>query len=85
MNYIIVELQTNNNVTAVVTPVTYATRDEAESAFHLKLSSAYSSTVQEHAVSMIASDGRVVRSECHHYTAPAPAPEPEPESEPEGI
>ena len=40
MNYIIIELQTNNNSTAVVTPATYDNTISAEAAFLTKCAAA---------------------------------------------
>jgi len=68
MTYVIVELQTTSGTTAVVTPATYTDRNAAESAYHTALAAAAISAVEEHAVAMLAQDGRIVRSECYkHY------------------
>jgi len=34
MNYIVIELQTNGGITAVVPPMVYTNKQEAESKFH---------------------------------------------------
>jgi len=40
MTYIILETQTNNGTTAIVPPVTFTDRNEAESRYHSVLASA---------------------------------------------
>lgn len=76
MNYIILETQTNNGVTAIVTPTAYSDRNEAESIYHQKASAAATSNVEIHTVAFLTEDGRLVRqSECYRHTAPQPGPE----------
>lgn len=71
MTYIVMELQTNNGVTSIVTPSSYTDRNQAESQFHSILATAAVSSVEEHAVVMLTNDGRIVRNECYkHYTEP---------------
>ena len=79
MTYIVMEMQTNNGVTAIVPPVAFTNRNEAESRFHSILASAAISNVEEHAVAMLTGDGRLVRpSEVYrHPVAPAEPEEPE--------
>lgn len=79
MTYIVIEMQTNGGVTAIVPPVSFTDRNEAESRFHSMLASAAISSVEEHAVVMITNDGRVVRNEVYRH--PVTPVEPEPESE----
>ena len=81
MTYIVIETQTNDGVTAIVPPLAYTDRNEAESKFHAILTVAATSSVEEHAAMLLTSDGRMVRNECYRHAAPEP--EPEPESEPE--
>lgn len=80
MTYIVLEIQTNGGVTAIVPPLSYTDRNAAESKFHTVLATAAVSTVEEHAAVLLTSDGRVVRNECYrHVTQPEPEVEPEPE------
>ena len=73
MNYIVMETQTTGGTTAIVTPVIFNDRDQAESKYHLILTSAAVSQIEEHTAMILTQDGRVVRSECYrHYTEPEP-------------
>ena len=82
MTYIVLEIQTNDGVTAIVPPFAYTDRNAAESKFHTVLAAAAVSAVEEHAAVLLTSDGRVVRNECYrHVTQPEPEVEPEPEPE----
>jgi len=58
--YIIQEIQTENNVTALVPAVTEADRDEAESKFLLTCSYAVKSTVDIHTVIWYDEHGNVI-------------------------
>ena len=69
MNYIVIEMQTNGQTTAIVPPVTYSDRNAAEAAFHTALAAAAISAVEVHSVAMLTEDGRVVRTECYRHTA----------------
>lgn len=69
MNYIIIETQTDNGVTAVVTPVVKSNFYEAEQEFHSKLSFAAVSSVPVHAVTMLTERGNVVKHECYVHEA----------------
>ena len=72
MNYIIIETQTTNGVTAVVTPVVKTNFHEAEQEYHYKLSFAAVSTVPIHSVTMITERGNIVKHECYvHEAEPA--------------
>lgn len=75
MTYIVIETQTNGGVTAIVPPVAFTDRDQAESRFHSILASAAISSVEEHACSLLTSDGRLVRNECYRHAAPESEPE----------
>lgn len=75
--YVIIEMQTNDGITAIVTPATYTDRNQAESKFHLVLASAAISSVEKHTCMMLTSDGKMLRSECYKH----PKAEPEEESE----
>lgn len=65
MNYIIIETQTTNGVTAVVPPVVKDDFYAAEQEYHNKLSYAAVSSVPIHAVTMITERGNVVKHECY--------------------
>lgn len=67
--YIINEYQTNNGSTAIVTPVTKADINEAESVYHQKLASAAISNVEIHAVSLDTEEGIQIKHECFQHTA----------------
>lgn len=69
MTYIVIEMQTNGNTTAIVPPASYNDRQQAESAFHTVLASAAVSPVEKHAAIMVAEDGTLVRRECYYHTA----------------
>jgi len=58
--YIIQEIQTTNGVTALTTPETFATRNEADNSFFYKVSVASVSQVQIHAVLMYDEHGNVI-------------------------
>ena len=79
--FIVIEMQTNDGVTAVVPPVAFATRNEAEARYHAILSAAAVSEVEVHSCAILNEHGIVVQ--CHYYEHPKPEPEPEPEEEPE--
>ena len=82
MTYIVLEVQTTGGVSAIVPPLAYTDRLAAEGQYHSILASAATSAVEEHAVLLLAADGRLIRSECYRHEA-EPAPEPSPEPEPE--
>lgn len=70
MNYIILESQTTNGTTAVLTTIK-SDRNEAEQEYHSKLSFAAVSVVPLHAVTMLSENGRVIKSEAYsHETQP---------------
>ena len=82
MTYIVLETQTTNGVTAIVPPLAYTDRNQAESKFHQILTSAATSQVEEHAACLLTSDGRMVRNECYHHPKAVEVPEiPEQEGE----
>lgn len=68
MTYIVIETQTNDGITAIVPPLTYTDRNEAESKFHNILSFAATSSVEEHTAMLLTSDGRMIRNECYRHT-----------------
>ena len=65
--FIINEYQTNNGATAIVTPVTKANQNEAESVFHQKLSAAAVSRVEIHAVTLETDEGELVMKGCYKH------------------
>lgn len=76
MNYIVLEMQTNNGTTAVVPPIVYSDRNEAESKFHQILAFAATSAVEEHAASLLTHDGRLIRYECYKHEPQQQSEEP---------
>lgn len=69
MNYIIIETQTADGVTAVVPAVVKDNFFAAEQEYHNKLSYAAVSSVPIHAVTMITERGNMVKHECYVHTA----------------
>ena len=65
--YIVQELQTTGGQTALLPAVTFTDRNEAESAFHLKLGSAAVSSVDVHTVLMYDEHGNVIRREYYEH------------------
>ena len=55
--YIVQEIQTSNGVTAMLTPIQKATREEAESTFYTICGSAVISNVEEHTVMVYTHEG----------------------------
>lgn len=66
---IIQEIQTTGGQTALLPAVTFADRNEAESAFHLKLGSAAVSTVGVHTVLMYDEHGNTIRREFYEHVS----------------
>ena len=64
---IIQEIQTTGGQTALVPAATYMDRNEAESAFHMKLGSAAISSVGVHTVIMFDEHGNVLRREFYEH------------------
>lgn len=69
MNYIVIEIQTNAGVSAIVPPVLFTDRNAAEAQFHTMLAAAAVSAVEIHSVVMLTEDGRIVRTECYRHSA----------------
>ena len=59
MNYIIIEAQTSNNTTAIVTPVVYGDPIEAEAVFLEKCAAARRSGLDCHSVTLLKQTGEV--------------------------
>jgi len=68
MTYIVIELQTTNGATSYLV-TTHATRQEAESKYHLVLSAAAVSNVPLHAATIITSDGFQVMHQAYSHEA----------------
>ncbi len=68
MTYIVIELQTTNGTTSYLV-TTHATREEAESKYHLILSAAAVSNVPIHAATIITSDGFQLMHQAYNHTA----------------
>lgn len=65
--FIVLELQATENDVAIVPPVKYQTRAEAEQAYHQALSFAAVSTVHVHSVLLMTGEGQVERSESYKH------------------
>ena len=65
--YIVQEIQTTNDTTALVPALTYANRNEAESAYHAKLASAAISEVTVHTVVLYDEHGNIVKREFYEH------------------
>lgn len=70
MNYIIIESQTTDGVTAVIKTVK-PTYETAEQEYHTKLAYAAVSNVPLHAVTMLTENGKMVTHQCYDHRAPA--------------
>lgn len=69
--YILQELQTTNNTTALVPTRTFADKNEAESAYHTALSYAAVSEVEVHTVMLFDEHGNILRREYYEHIAEA--------------
>ena len=69
--YTILEMQTNNGVTAVVPAAVKETRELAEQEYHSRLSFAAVSTVEIHTVVMLNAEGQRIKGECYKHEAAA--------------
>lgn len=65
MNYIIIEMQTTNNSTSIVTPVTYNNAISAEAAFLTKCAAARVSGLDVHSVDLLDEEGKVIARKCY--------------------
>ena len=64
MNYIIIEAQTDNGATAIVTPALYSDRVEAEAVFLEKCAYARRSGLACHSVSWLDQEGNLIARKC---------------------
>lgn len=71
MNYIIIEAQTTDGVTSVITPVVKTDFNHAEQEFHSKLSFAAVSNIPLHSVTMLNERGQIVKYEAYDHSEPA--------------
>ena len=70
--YTIIELQTSNGTTVVVTPVTKATIEEARQEYHLKASYAAVSNVEIHSIILLNAEGQNAEKPiCYKHPAQA--------------
>jgi len=65
--YTLVEFQTNNGVTAVVQPVVFQTRNDAEAAYHTVLAAAAVSSVEIHACTVLNECGVAVLNQVYYH------------------
>lgn len=65
--YILQEIQTSNNTTALLPAATYTDKNEAESAFHMKLASAAISSVEVHTVMLHDEHGNILKREFYEH------------------
>lgn len=68
MNFIVVEAQTNDGTTALLTSV-HATQNEAESKYHLVLSAAAVSNLPRHSAALLDETGYCLKSQCYEHEA----------------
>ena len=71
--YILQEIQTTNNNTALVPAQTFDNKHEAESAYHTALAAAAVSSVTIHAVVLLDEHGNTARREFYEHIAEAEA------------
>lgn len=67
MNYIVIELQTNNDVTSTLSS-TYDNYPQAEQKYHTILAAASVSSVPLHSAAMLTERGNLVKHECYDRT-----------------
>lgn len=65
--YIIHEMQTTGNQTALVPALTYADKNQADSAYHTALAAAAISTVPIHTVFMVDEHGNTLKCDCYEH------------------
>lgn len=66
MNYIVIEAQTKDGTTALLTSV-HASQNEAERKYHLVLSAAAVSSLDRHSASMLDETGYCLKSQCYEH------------------
>ena len=65
--YILIEMQTVETQTAIVPAVTYADRNQAESAYYTALAAAAVSSVSVHAVMLIDDHGNIIKHDYYEH------------------
>ena len=65
--FIILEFQTTDGKTSVLTPIKKPTLNEAESVYHQILASAAISSVEHHTAMVIDDEGVVFDNKCYHH------------------
>lgn len=71
MNYLVIEQQTTNGTTAVITTVK-SNINEAEQQYHTVLAAAAVSQVPLHSASMLNERGQLIKYELFDHTEPEP-------------
>lgn len=64
MNYVIIEMQTSNGSTAIVTPATYANAITAEATFLQTCAAARVSGLDAHTVVLMDEEGKQIAKKC---------------------
>lgn len=65
MNYIIIEAQTSQGTTAIITPAVYSDVVEAEAVFLEKCAAARRSGLDAHSVTLLDQEGKVIARKCY--------------------
>ncbi len=65
MNFVIIEMQTTNGSTAIVTPASYADEISAEAAFLTKCAAARVSGLDVHSVTLLNEEGKMIARKCY--------------------
>jgi len=66
MNYIVIEMQTNGETSAVISN-TFSDHNQAESSYHSILASAAISSVELHAAAILTDNGRLMCSQAYEH------------------
>ena len=69
MNYIVIEQQTNNGTTSVLTTIK-SNINEAENKYHTVLAAAAISQVDVHSAALLNERGQFIKYECFDHTEP---------------
>ena len=70
MAFTIIELQTTDNVTAVVPPQTRQNENEAKSVWHTIMAAAAISNVEYHAAVILDEKGNSIKKDCYYHPNP---------------
>ena len=71
MNYIVIEIQTNNDGTVGNLVSAYTDRNQAEQKYHMILASAAVSALPTHAAVLLTNDGIPLTHACYHHVQEA--------------